>query len=346
MSRFILIISSLLCLLCFNTFAVAMPKSNTIIAPYQMKSYDADIDALYASLPASTADDFSQRIADISQAFVGKPYVLGALGEGPAAVFDQEPLYRTDAFDCVTYVSTVLALAEAKDLTQFKTLIRQIRYANGVATFKERNHFMSVDWNKNNSYKGYVRDITYKFVDSKGKPIARVANAVINKPSWYQHLPKAQIKVTMNLGLHRYANLYNALRDSGNGLQQERSVLLYLPLTKLFNKQGLPNKQLLKQIPNGAIVEVVRPNWNLSKKAGTHMNVSHLGFAIKNGTQLMYREASSDERKVIDIPLTQYLKKYLKSKTVKGINIQLPVWQDPKALWKKLTAVYDAGMKG
>ena len=47
--------------------------------------------------------------------FKGKPYVLGSLGEGKAAIFDKNPIYRTDTFDCETYVSTVLALVVSDD---------------------------------------------------------------------------------------------------------------------------------------------------------------------------------------------------------------------------------------
>ncbi len=38
----------------------------------------------------------------VSEEFLGKPYILGALGEGPKARYDQFPAYRVECFDCVT----------------------------------------------------------------------------------------------------------------------------------------------------------------------------------------------------------------------------------------------------
>ncbi|WP_048875613.1 N-acetylmuramoyl-L-alanine amidase-like domain-containing protein [Candidatus Coxiella mudrowiae] len=56
-----------------------------------------------------------KRIVFISNQFLGKPYLPGALGEGEEGQFDetplyQTPLYRTDYFDCLTLVNTVCAL--------------------------------------------------------------------------------------------------------------------------------------------------------------------------------------------------------------------------------------------
>ena len=79
-----------------------------------------------------------------------------------------------------------------------------------------------------------------------------------------------------------------------------------------------------QQIPNAAIIEIVRPNWDLTKEIGTHLNVSHIGFAIWKNKTLYFRQASSIHHQVIDTPLTSYLYDALKnSETIKGINIQI-----------------------
>ena len=84
---------------------------------------------------------------------------------------------------------------------------------------------------------------------------------------------------------------------------------------------GKANDKLLAQIPSVAIMEIVRPNWALKKKIGTNLNVSHVGFVLRTEKGLIYRHASLTEKKIIDVPLIDYLKKYKNSKTVKGINI-------------------------
>lgn len=247
--------------------------------------------------------------------------MLGALGEGQQGKYDQHPLYRTDAFDCVTYVSTVIALAKADNLSTFKKEILKIRYQNANPAFTHRNHFMTVDWNKNNAANGYVRDITYKFTDKNGKPVAKVANAIIDKPRWYQTFKLNSLQLLNNLPSDRALHLLSNLQNESKKMQQERGVILYLPLDKLYNSKGVREQTIFDQIPSGAIIEIVRPNWQLQDKIGTNLNVSHLGFAIRTKEGLMYREASSQYHKIVDIKLSDYLKKYLTSETVKGISI-------------------------
>ncbi len=101
--------------------------------------------------------------------------------------------------------------------------------------------------------------------------------------------------------------------------------MLYLPLRRLFKADGQPNIYLFKQIPSGSVIEIIRPDWDLHSQIGTRMNVSHLGLAVRTSKGLMFREASSLDtigKTVIDVPLTNYLKGYLHSPTVKGINVQ------------------------
>ncbi len=70
------------------------------------------------------------------------------------------------------------------------------------------------------------------------------------------------------------------------------------------------------------MVEIVRPNWNLHDKIGTNLDISHMGFSVRKNGVLYFREASLIDKKVIDIPLADYLKNYLHSPTVKGIHLE------------------------
>ncbi|CAN5241309.1 DUF1460 domain-containing protein [soil metagenome] len=303
------------------TSSVFAAELSQLVPPYNMEKYDNDIARLYKILTANDNKPIAKRITTISQYFMDKPYLLGPLGEGSEGEYDQNPLYRTDAFDCVTYVSTVVALAAAKDLPQFKQAIKAVNYQDGQPRFRYRNHFMELDWNRNNQRKGYVTDITDKILDAKGQPIAVIANATIDKPNWYKNFKASQLKLLKTLTPEQTTELLSKLRAESKHLQITQSTIPYLPLTKLFT-DGKPNENIFAQIPTGTIIEIVRPNWQLKKLIGTNMNVSHLGLAIRTPEGLMFREASSEEHKVIDIPLTQYLKKYLASPTIKGINVQ------------------------
>ena len=80
---------------------------------------------------------------------------------------------------------------------------------------------------------------------------------------------------------------------------------------------------LFKQIPDGAIIEIVRPNWDLTQTIGTHLDISHIGFVFWKHQALYFRQASSIYKKVVDVPFVDYLSQALKSSTIKGINIQM-----------------------
>lgn len=286
------------------------------------------VSKLYHSLNDKPKFTMPVRLEQISAQFLGRPYLLGALGEGRDARFDQGPLYRTDAFDCETYVTTVLALALADNDTTFKQCLRKIRYEKGQISFISRNHFTSLDWNKNNQKQGFLKDITLSFHDELGKPVAKIASALIDKPSWYKHLTPEILRIHSADSKEQITRLAD-LKARGAKLTAKQTEIAYIPLTALFNSQGQANALLFAQIPEAAIIEIVRPNWNLREKIGTNLNVSHLGFAFwKKGT-LFFREASAIHHKIIDIPLIDYLSQARSSPTIKGINVQVVLPQKP-----------------
>ncbi len=283
---------------------------------------DATIKQLYHTLHTMPNTSMGNRIDWISAYFKGIPYVLNPLGEGPKARYDQYPRYRVDAFDCDTYVNTVLALALANSLGSFQQSIKQIRYKNGHVAYLYRNHFTSIDWNRNNQNRGVLKDITTTIIDKNEQPVALIATAMIDKPSWYQHKTLKIIRLQKGTKAEKQKRLQE-LQKKGSKLEITESNIPYIPLTALFSKKNEPNTYLFSQIPNGAVIEIVRPNWNLKKEIGTALNVSHLGFGIWIRGQLFFREASSKEGKVVDVPLINYLKEALTSPTIKGINIQI-----------------------
>lgn len=79
---------------------------------------------------------------DIGREYLGVKYIADPLGEETAP--DLDPLIRTDAFDCTTFVETVLADGNVDSLTK-------IRYKDGKIGFLNRNHFIETDWLQNNS---------------------------------------------------------------------------------------------------------------------------------------------------------------------------------------------------
>ncbi|RAP35000.1 hypothetical protein B1207_13940 [Legionella quinlivanii] len=305
--------------LTFNVFAINdLPR----------KELDLSIEKLYHTIPDISKLNMQARLDKLSSSFVGKPYILGSLGEGHNAYFDQMTLYRFDGFDCETFVTSVLALALANNPSEYKVCLQKLRYQNGKIGFINRNHFTALDWNTNNQQQGYVKDITRNFTDKNNQPVYKVAEAIVDKPSWYQHLSSKSIRLNSPDAKETEKRL-SRLKQRGSKLAVAKEQIDYLPLTALFDAKGVPNLHLFKQIPDAAIIEIVRPNWDLTQAIGTHLNVSHLGFAFWKGDQLIFRQASSNFGKVVDVPLMDYLKEALPSPTIKGINVQIVLPEKP-----------------
>ncbi|MCL9685280.1 N-acetylmuramoyl-L-alanine amidase-like domain-containing protein [Legionella maioricensis] len=283
---------------------------------------NSTISELYHTLNTMPNTSMAERIDWISNHFSGTVYELGSLGEGPNARYDQFPLYRVDAFDCDTYVNTVLSLALANSVESFKQCLKYTRYKNGKRAYINRNHFTSIDWNRNNQRRGVLKDITLSIKDQNNQSVALFAEALIDKPGWYAHKTLATIRL-QNDNKMKQQELLNELKTKGRHLETTPSKLPYIPLTALFTKDNKPNTYLFSQIPHGAIIEIVRPNWDLRELIGTSLDISHLGFAIRIKDQLYFRQASSQQGKVIDVLLIDYLKEAQSSPTIKGINVQV-----------------------
>lgn len=266
--------------------------------------------------------NLAERLDYISAAFLGKPYLLNALGEGDSGEFDQNPLVRSDAFDCVTYINTVLALLASSNLIEFYHHMAFLNYRSGVVKFENRHHFMSVDWNIANAERGYVRDMTRDIKDDYGYPLCCYAIAYIDKAHWYQKRSLTDLKIKRDGHKSELENRLIRLRKISENVSGRQACTPYLPLHALFNSYGKILFEVKVQFPKVALIEIVRPNWNVVQQIGTHLNVSHVGFLLQLRDQWIFRHASQEQNKVVDQPLEAYLYRYLQHSTIKGINLQ------------------------
>jgi hypothetical protein len=92
-------------------------------------------------------DKISQRIGFISAALRGTHYREYTLIGGPKQ--PEKFVVRDDAFDCMTYCETVLAMSLSQDIGKFESTLREIRYRNGIVNWFERNHYF-FEWSRNN----------------------------------------------------------------------------------------------------------------------------------------------------------------------------------------------------
>ncbi|MBI3544255.1 MAG: DUF1460 domain-containing protein [Deltaproteobacteria bacterium] len=269
--------------------------------------------------PASAQASVAERIQQISAKYLGTPYVLDPFGEGENGKFDRDPLYRFDAFDCTTYVETMMALALSHDgdFNEFFNTLQRIRYRDGTIGYVTRNHFPEVDWIPNNTRAGFISDVTEAVAGPFGVQQAR---AVIDKRSWYEHKQLDQLNVP-GASREQKELLLSELRAEGVKYQPELSVMPYIGIDQLF-PSGEPNAELFARIPPGSVLNVVRPDWDLSGTEGTHLNVSHQALVVKKDGVLTVRHATTGSfQRVVDQPLAEWLHGFIGHPTIKGINL-------------------------
>lgn len=107
----------------------------------------------------------------IGDEYMGAKYVNDPLGEGHAP--DTDPLIRSDAFDCTTFVETVLAHGDVDTLNK-------IRYKNGEIDFINRNHFIETEWLPNNA--NIVKNVSARYGQNALRHVA------INRAAWLQRV--------------------------------------------------------------------------------------------------------------------------------------------------------------
>lgn len=171
----------------------------------------------------------------IGQEFVGLPYAESPLGEGFAP--DADPLIRTDAFDCVTFVETILANSDVEKLNQ-------IRYKNAKVDFLERNHFVETDWLQNNA------DIVKNVSANYGKTAIR--SVQIDKKNWLQKVHNIDANfIPVNVKLEYLP--YSELKQINN--EKELVVLFVADNPKMRDKIGtdLAIMHMGFLLPNGVL---------------------------------------------------------------------------------------------
>jgi cell wall-associated NlpC family hydrolase len=98
----------------------------------------------------------AERVDFHSRSLLGSPYAPDPLGGSPDT---PEVLSASlDAFDCVTYVETILALSLSRRAGDVPGWLRRIRYDGGRLEWARRNHYMT-GWIRSNVASGVVKRI-------------------------------------------------------------------------------------------------------------------------------------------------------------------------------------------
>lgn len=137
--------------------------------------------------------NFHERLEFFSSALIGKPYLLGPMGESYIDSIEPKPLVNLDSVDCVTYVEHALALTRATHEDSIFTTLQQIRYFNGKINYLSRKHYMLVDWVGEGKYAKAIRmpgDTTiFRTMPKRDFFKAKKLNFGLDKNSEINYLP-------------------------------------------------------------------------------------------------------------------------------------------------------------
>lgn len=102
---------------------------------------------------------FHARLEASSRALIGRPYLLGPMGEGDAALGEPKPRVHLDSLDCVTFIEQAEALARSRDTLSFRMILDSIRYQDGKVSWGTRNHWMECGWFSSNQSRLRLLDL-------------------------------------------------------------------------------------------------------------------------------------------------------------------------------------------
>jgi hypothetical protein len=251
-----------------------------------------------ASGPApATAQDppLAGRIDAVSRKLLGAPYRLGPLGEESPP--DTDPRFRLDAFDCTTYVETVLALSlagaeDAVDGDDARRWLDRIRYTGAVPTFESRRHLIDAQWTPELIAAGVLRDVTR----SSGGRTTRSASLTLRQKSWER------------------SSLASELGLPWSAVPHGRHVLPYLPWA------ALELDDVRGALPPVAVLNVVA-----APDRDTPTLVTHQGLLVRgDGGTPVVRHATPRRGRVVEEPIGVFLERARAGKrgrTPLGVNV-------------------------
>jgi len=134
-------------------------------------------------------DDISLRHAYFSAAFLGTPYKANTLSgdDNNKEIFT----INLNQMDCFTYIDYVHSLIEAKDYYNFINKLQNVRYKDGIVSFKNRNHFF-YDWSQN--VKGIV-DATDSILPGKSIRVLKNLNLKSNGELFLDGIPIRRVHI-------------------------------------------------------------------------------------------------------------------------------------------------------
>lgn len=218
----------------------------------------------------------NERIVTIGSFFMSTPYEGGTL-EGNSK---EQLVVNLRAFDCVTFVDNVLALArlphyDEKSINSFLKNLQQIRYREGrIIDYTSRLHY-STDWLHEMIRTGIVTDVT-------------LANGGISFTNKVDFISRNHSKYPV---LKRDSSLVSKMIDIERNINSREYY--YIPKNRVAS--------IIDYIQEGDIILIT------TDKKG--LDTAHVGIAIRKSGQIYLLHASVTAKKVTitEMPLPSYL---------------------------------------
>ena len=197
----------------------------------------------------------------------------------------QDPILRTDAFNCTTYAQDVLALIGSHNLKQYLTNLTDINYgaldATNNVSFFNRNHFISSDFNPINEARGRLHKVRIR------KLKRRWQHTFIKHKAWFKAQAENARHTVRVIHPQDGNRMVTRLKTYAKRLKFPNQLVRidYIPLKELIDKTThgyQANRTNIAKIPTPAIAEIVRNDakWKLH---GTKMiSILHSGIAVSH----------------------------------------------------------------
>ena len=284
------------------TLLHALPLALALAAAPKSARPPAALEAAIEQALAAPAG--GARAAAASAPLLGARYLLSPLGEGEG--LDPDPRFRLDAFDCVTFVETALALGSAASLDEARRALDDLRYRSRVHV-ADRLHEVLSQWIPVNLAKGWIA------------PASRAAAGDATRVE----------RVTYD------AARWRRLAASG---QRLTGVPLEEAPVGTFEAEVVPVAALAAaapRIPDGTIAFVVR-----EERADRLTRVSHAGLVVVRDGRRLVRHASSSPgvMRVVEEPLERFVAGQQRASRRPVVGLALFTVEDARARLASLPA--------
>ena len=254
---------------------------------------------------------------------VGQRYIVAAQGDGEAADVDQMPRYRFDGYDCVTFVTTVLAFVHSHDWGSFIKVYDQLSHTGRGGPYAQRHHFFSLDWLPQARKNQWLRDVTATLAAQHDCLSISIAETQIDKAAW---LRAKNIHTIRLRDCHDAAMRQRCLQQLHQRSHEYRPQQARLPYIALSSLQQLTQQQwqsFVASLPASCIMTLVRANYSQDKLAATFFLVSHVGILLREHAHCFLYHAAL-KKHVVRVSAYEYIQ-HCRPSHVLGFNFHAVV---------------------